>query len=313
MHAMTSGKFRTPKGNEVCLFYRVGTIDRIVIEQTVAHDQYGLAGLSLRGWAFDLGAYIGSVAVCLAADNPRLRVLAVEPVPENAEFIMRNVEANDLSGRIRVIEGAVRAPGGKPTVRFNYGPESPDGLMATSGRGGESGFMARCYSFKQLCGQAEDGIPSFVKMDIEWDEYGVLADAAFREVPLIHGEWHPVREGARQALQSLLGASHDLGFVGDDGWYGIFEARRRAAGTDAKAAASEAKATRVEEKALWPRCAADTLEVAARWIEHGSAARVRANPITREYALESIREIQRELSALGRGPRRDAPKRNGNP
>ena len=54
----------------------------------------------------DAGANIGIVAVTLAALRPDLRIIAIEPVPDNCNSPRRNVQANELEN-VEVIQAAL--------------------------------------------------------------------------------------------------------------------------------------------------------------------------------------------------------------
>ena len=94
MHETSVGNWTTPRGNCVFVEWRRDTVDSVVIAGTTGGDEYGTDALSLSGWAFDIGSYIGTVAMVLAIDNAGLHVIALEPVPENLELCRRNVERN---------------------------------------------------------------------------------------------------------------------------------------------------------------------------------------------------------------------------
>ena len=83
-YALALGPWTTPHGHPASFYYRAETNDWNTISSTMApHDEYAIPS-GLSGVAVDLGAYLGSVAIGLALDNPDLRVIAVEPVPPNA-------------------------------------------------------------------------------------------------------------------------------------------------------------------------------------------------------------------------------------
>ena len=226
MYEPRQERFTTPRGQPVTMWVREGTNDWNTLSSCLDMDEYGLRDLHLDGWAIDVGAYLGGVAVALAMDNPELHVLAVEPVPSNVELLQRNVEANELTDRIRVIDGAVAAPG-TPTVSIFYGYRGTESLehhafvgnsTLAYDTGGETEHDERelvPWSLSELLAMC-DGPVSFVKIDTEGAEFAFLSDPAVAKVPRIYGEWHNVR-GHTQADVTALLPDHKVTFSGARG------------------------------------------------------------------------------------------------
>lgn len=237
MFERAANRWRTPRGVEAVLEYREGTVDWGVIESTLTGDEYGLRDLSLSGWALDLGAYLGSVTIALALDNPDLRVVAVEPVPENAQLCRDNVHRNGLDSRVTVIQGAVGPPN-QSTLCIRYGFHDPElgahyafvgGIetVVIDGEGRSSQRCeARCYSLSDLIESAGE-LPSFVKIDCEGGEWEAFRDPVTRRLPRIHGEWHARPGASRRALCTIFAESHDVAFDGTNEGPGNFIAVRR--------------------------------------------------------------------------------------
>jgi FkbM family methyltransferase len=213
------GECRTPRGARATFHCRQGTADWEVIEATLAGDEYGIGGLSLSGWALDLGAYIGSVAVALALDNPALHVLAVEPVPENVRLCQTNVRRNGVGARVRVIRGAVGPPGAsRLRIRYRHADSehgahyhfvAHSGPLADGTGAAATEVEVPCYSLGALVALA-GVIPGFVKIDCEGGEWAALTDATTALLPRLHGEWHE-RPGHDVAdLEAVFAASHQL-------------------------------------------------------------------------------------------------------
>jgi FkbM family methyltransferase len=60
----------------------------------------------------DVGAYVGFYAVLAGLANPRSRILAFEPMPDNAERLKRHLELNGLKG-VEFVPAAVAADQGR--------------------------------------------------------------------------------------------------------------------------------------------------------------------------------------------------------
>src|SRR3990167_5644308 len=121
-YAETTEWHRSARGAPLRFVVRLDTNDHNTVNASATEDEYHLRDLPpLAGWALDIGGYLGSVAIGLAADNPDLRIICIEPVPENAALIARNVEANGFGDRIIVLPNAAAAPEiATTTVRYRY-------------------------------------------------------------------------------------------------------------------------------------------------------------------------------------------------
>jgi len=231
-----SAIWQTPKGNPATLFYRESTNDWNTISSIMApHDEYGLAALSLAGLALDVGSHLGSCAIALALDNPDLRVICVEPVPENAELIRRNVYINGLAQRIGIVESPAGHSGDKITVRWGFAHDENALHHAFIGNAyllsptpvePHTEIDADAVSLPDLIGSAE---VSFCKVDCEGGEYDFLDDPAVKQLARIHGEWHPTPKwgpGGKAEIIRLLSPTHDLTFSGPESGPGGFSAVR---------------------------------------------------------------------------------------
>jgi FkbM family methyltransferase len=93
--------------------------------------------LSANAAFVDVGANIGTHTVYAMRSGRFVRAVAFEPEPRNAELLRLNLKANDLTGRVCVIEGAVGERAGSAVLHLhprNKGhhtigrPPSYDGL-----------------------------------------------------------------------------------------------------------------------------------------------------------------------------------------
>lgn len=230
--------FITPRGNTAKMHYRLDTNDWNTINASMTADEYHLGKLPLlTGLAVDIGAYVGSVGIALALDNPELRVICIEPVPENFELIAANVHENNLQERVMVIETAAAASDVKETtVRWRYrGTELADhhafvgNCSLAEGTGAtnvdfEQGQVG-CISLSKIV-QRFDTI-DFLKIDCEGCEWSTLSDTAVRDISIISGEWHPCGGKTQAYLHALLDSSHILSFEGPVAGPGGFHAVRK--------------------------------------------------------------------------------------
>lgn len=201
------GDWLTPRGTPVAMEFREGTNDWNTLSSIFTNDEYELGLLHLDGVALDIGAYLGGVAVALAVDNPDLRVLAVEPVPDNARLTRANVARNGLAGRVLVIEGAADAPGTATSmVAWDWfgAPAESEGVQASIREhrfvGGSTlaldnpgrphtDISVEAFSIARLAKIAGVERFCFCKIDCEGCEVPFLSEGA-ELVDLIVGEYH---------------------------------------------------------------------------------------------------------------------------
>ena len=228
----------SPRGKRVTMPYRDGTSDLSLIYSSLRplwetdpapYDEYGLADLQFAGVGFDIGACIGSVTASLLADNPDLRMVAVEPLAENCAVIRAMVERNGWQERCRVIQGAI-GPGALVPVAYGY--DSTDygwtnryigNLSEQAQNEAHETVDVPAWSLGELTIVA-NGEVAIAKFDCEGCEWTALADSAVAEIAYITGEWHG--DPQLPGLHALLDATHEVTGIAQ-GVTGIFRAVRR--------------------------------------------------------------------------------------
>ena len=189
----------TPNGRQALMYYREGTNDPNTLNASMDEDEYGLRGHRFSGLAIDIGGYLGSVAIGLLIDNPKLRVECVEPIPENIDLIRRNAKVNGVADRLTVHECAV-GDGRPVTIRYAYQGEENELHHAFVGNGNTTSGpndMAHTAITVPTMTVADFGPASLVKIDCEGGEFGFFASGDTSKFDLILGEWHPVRRARR--------------------------------------------------------------------------------------------------------------------
>lgn len=120
-------KFTTPWGSEVTVFVREGTNDWNTLYSCITEDEYNVASLKKTGTtkevAVDIGAHAGGCTLALLSRG--FSVIAVEPLPENAELIMKNVKANGWEKNLTLINKAINEVSDKEVV-LRYGNEATE-------------------------------------------------------------------------------------------------------------------------------------------------------------------------------------------
>ena len=219
------GDWTTPSGHAATMEFREGTNDWNVLSSVNRPgNEYDLP-TGLAGWALDIGAHLGGVSIALALDNPELRVLAVEPQPDNLRLLHLNIGYNSLTDRITVVDGVA---GTDPLVTYGGHGQSAEhhafignnewSLVAS----GSETISARCYSLSGLMRRIRAQSIAFMKIDCEGCEWSFLADPAIGKVSRISGEWHP--PGIAERLSKLLDPTHVVTFIGDHGFAAVLRA-----------------------------------------------------------------------------------------
>jgi FkbM family methyltransferase len=194
-------------------------------------DEYHLPE-GLTGWALDVGAHIGSVTVPLLLDNPELRVVAIEAVPDNVDLLTRNLALNGVTDRCVVMAGAAWKGKGSVEVEFGYTGSETAETHAYIGSvspwmdnpGTATKVPVPVFTLKDALAHT-DGEFVWVKSDCEGCEHHFLAGPLLKRLAYITGEWHH-RDGSPEAFTARLSKTHEVEWSEGIGG-GPFKAVRR--------------------------------------------------------------------------------------
>ena len=177
----------------------------------------------------DAGANVGLFAIWIARRNPRCRVVALEPFPENYACLTENLR----SAACPSVTAYPIALGGRSgeSVIVSGGRRSLDHRIVP-GAGAEEGSAVRIVSLKDLLHLVHSDKIALLKIDIEGSEYDVfegMEAGAVDGVERMAIEYHEhLRPGVLALLRDRLGASHDLQIESEPlGRYGMILARRK--------------------------------------------------------------------------------------
>ena len=70
--------------------------DRSVFNEIFKFGEYRIAEEAIRGAAYpilDIGAHAGFFSLYCHAQNPKVKIFALEPEPENYKFLQKNLKA----------------------------------------------------------------------------------------------------------------------------------------------------------------------------------------------------------------------------
>lgn len=231
MYEVREHTWRTPGGHEVRSLIRDGTNDWNT-QNAIFGGEYDIPS-GRSGLAVDIGAYLGGVAIAYALDNPDSRVIAIEPVPPNADLIRRNVELNGVGDRVKVVECAVGGNHNPVSVWYGYRGNASVEHHAFVGNstlaydhGGELEHEEVTYTPITLSDLTTRQDVDWLKIDTEGAEWEFLTGPVERVAHIV-GEWHPVRGHTLAEMAALLGRTHVVTFSGPSEGPGEFVAVRR--------------------------------------------------------------------------------------
>lgn len=225
----------TASGQLVNFDTRSDTNDAALATAILGEDEYLLRGHApLTGWALDIGSHIGTVAIALATDHPNLKVIAVEPVPDNAEVVRANVARNCLQGRV-FVEEAAAGDGKQTSIGYAYtvGNTTDQGYVEqnryigniwhdTVSLANASVCTMKTFTIVDLAVKYGVERFAFAKIDCEGCEWDFLRKGAGR-IDEIVGEWH---DAGPDRISRLLAKTHSVEIIADHGGNGIFRAVR---------------------------------------------------------------------------------------
>jgi FkbM family methyltransferase len=221
----TEWLFRTPAGNNVVYELRPGTSDWNTANAcTEVGNEYALP-TGMTGWALDVGAHIGAVAVAYLIDNPQAHMVAVEALPENVDYIYRNLRRNGLETRAVVFNRAASNLD-HGTTWIGYGevrdPTRIHEFIGNANAPGDSrGIDVLNINLRRIRETLFIDEFEWMKIDCEGCEYPLFAEPEENaHIRTIVGEVH---YGAKR-LHMVLNTTHDLQADAD---FGPFWAQRK--------------------------------------------------------------------------------------
>ena len=220
---------RSPHGHGYAIECRDGTTDwDTAVSSQAGNDEYHLPQ-GLGGWAIDVGAHIGTVTVPLLLDNPDLRCIAIEALPENVAMLRANIDMNGLAERCIIVHGA--ASDSPDDVRIGYSLTNPSDHEPTNVAHRYIGSMGAppdapdvqvhgvtLRGAMLLRGPDQDEPFAWAKIDCEGCEYAFLGTAWNAMLTYITGEVHL----GWQRLVDILEPTHTVSGPGED--FGAFQA-----------------------------------------------------------------------------------------
>lgn len=139
----------------------------------------------------DIGAHQGITSMYLAKRFPGLRIYAYEPIPENFERLLHNLEVNGVKN-VKAYPWAVTADGRSfAMLRGNHSAEGSgffNPLLA------HVAFPVKSTSIPAILGRHHIKRVKLLKLDCEGAEHEILADSAgwMDRIDYVRGEIHMI-------------------------------------------------------------------------------------------------------------------------
>jgi len=157
----------------------------------------------------DAGANIGLFAIYVARQNPRCRVVALEPFAENFEYLQANV-GRACPETVTCCQVALGAGFGKGQMQA-VGTRSLDHVLRVDGNEANGTPVIPLARIFDLTYTSE---VDFLKVDIEGSEHDVFANAqpdVLKRFKRIAMEYHDqIVPGTLDLLRRVLSSSHEL-------------------------------------------------------------------------------------------------------
>jgi FkbM family methyltransferase len=175
----------------------------------------------------DLGGHVGLFGLFMRGLFPGASIVSFEPDPNNIAVLRRNIDANGLAERWRVVEACAATSDGQVEFESNFhlsriAPASDEGLKEIHGHiGAAFGFLEGTALLQAAHRQvaSQDVFPflaeaDFVKIDAEGAEWEILADPRFAELDAaaVVLEYHPTYTPEPDAEGSVRRALEGAGY-----------------------------------------------------------------------------------------------------
>jgi len=167
----------------------------------------------------DAGANVGLFACWAAIRNPRARIYAIEPSPDNIGRLVEHLRMNGLEDRVQLFESALSA-----SERTVWLADNPNGsqMRHVTSKPTDGGRTVPALPLAEVLARVPEERIDFLKVDIEGSEYEVLmaADAdQLARVRRISLEYHEPPRGCPHDKTALIrhlsacgfGSIHDAG------------------------------------------------------------------------------------------------------
>jgi FkbM family methyltransferase len=162
--------------NGLSLTVRPRTLDTAVLKDVFVRRVYARPGFEVRAGdlVVDIGAHIGLFAAAAARSAPRVRLVAVEPYPENFSLLTANLARNGLDN-VHPVRAAVAASTGERSLHVSSNPAGHSLHLAEAG---QPTIGVATTTLEDLLRAHAPSTVDLLKIDCEGAEFEILERAA---------------------------------------------------------------------------------------------------------------------------------------
>lgn len=181
---------KTYKGFEI----REGTNDEGIVEETLTNQLYNFYRFNTENikTIVDVGSHIGSFIMRAVNECPNARIFGYEPVKENFELLLRNLEEIRKTREIHLLNSAVYGNYScLPIAKGNDDYHDSNGLINTGATDfvyGEGLPTVDCISIEIIQGSVKE--IDVLKLDCEGGEQAIIPFLDLKKVGIIMAEFH---------------------------------------------------------------------------------------------------------------------------
>lgn len=210
MYEVKQRTFRTIDNKHAAVFgLREGTSDFNTINSAFREDEYALLEFPFKeGDVFiDIGVHIGGVSILAAIAYRGLKVLAFEPVKENYDLLVKNIEVNGLQSSITPFHLAVSKKSGD-TIKIYLGDKGSENgrhhrfIGVQTGKGDYQEI--KTISLNEI--MKDISVCHYLKVDTEGAEYEIFDGASketLKKIKYIFGEVHSITTKYELGIDSI--------------------------------------------------------------------------------------------------------------
>lgn len=189
---------------DIKIVCRPNSVDESIAYDSIVRDDYRIRQLAVKdGLLVDIGSYAGHVS--LLAASLGMRVLAIEPLPDNVEAIRANIRANGFEDKIKVIHGAI----GTNRLFWNDKSENIIRHRFVANSSGSPHAESIVVPSVRLDEIVTEEI-HILKTDCEGGEWGLGEDSAALKARHIVGEFHTIDARTFEDFKATFPGHQDM-------------------------------------------------------------------------------------------------------
>ncbi len=188
-------------------------VDESVFNEIFKIKEYRVADEVIKNAKYpivDVGAHAGFFSMYARALNEKVKILAIEPEPNNLEVFKKHLKINKISG-VEVLSGALARESGARHLlvaedSHNHALAEQEFNVILNDAKDSSRIKIKAFSFADFCKKNKIKKISLIKFDIEGGEYEVFEGMSEKDLSVVNYvilEYHNGREKSRDIEEKL--------------------------------------------------------------------------------------------------------------